>query len=157
MRRLGLGAWQWTALGAIAIGSLALSCGGDGPIRRGGELTGSQEVPPVSTSGSGEVKLKIARDGTLIRYKLEVEGLSNVLFAHIHVGPPGVNGPIIFNLATAPFTEVEGELTAADLAPAPAQGVADFADAIEIIESGGTYANVHTAAFPGGEVRGQIE
>jgi CHRD domain len=143
--------------GAVALAALAPSCGGDGPIVRVADLTGSQEVPPVTTTGSGFAKFKIARDGSQIRYQLSVEDLPGVLFAHIHVGAPGVNGPIIFNLATAPFTEIEGDLTAADLAPAPAQGIVDFADAIAAIESGATYANAHTAQNPGGEVRGQIE
>jgi len=156
MRRLGVR--ELSAVCAFALGALVLSCGGgDGPIKRGADLTGSEEVPPVTTDGSGSLELKIARDGSQIRYKLAVEGLTNVLFAHIHVGPPGVNGPVILNLATSSFTEIEGDLTAADLAPAPAQGINNFADAIAAIEDGGTYSNVHTAANPGGEIRGQIE
>jgi hypothetical protein len=119
-------------------------------------LDGSEETPPTSVSGSGEGTFVINNDQTQIEFDLSQTGLENVLFAHIHVGPPGVAGPIIFNLAGGSFTEVTGTLTAADLAPAPAQGINTFADAVNSILAGNTYANIHTAQFPGGAVRGQI-
>ena len=142
---------------ALALGALLLSCGGDGPHIRTADLTGAQETPPVTTSGSGSAKFKLSLDRTLIRYQVEVEGLTNVLFAHVHVGQPGEAGPIIFNLATSSFTEVSGDLTSEDLIPAPAQGITDFSDAYDAMLNGGTYVNVHTLSHPGGEVRGQIE
>ena len=52
-----------------------------------------------------------------------------------------------------------GTITAADILAITAQGLAagDFAGAVRALESGNTYANVHTTNFPAGEIRGQIK
>jgi hypothetical protein len=86
--------------------------------------------------------------------------------AHIHFGSsPASNGPPIF-----PFIEPYADnfplgvtsgtyvttLTAASLLPDPADGINTFADAVSAIESGHTYFNIHTVAFPGGEIAGEI-
>lgn len=146
----------WVLAAALLSTAVLQSCGGDDDDVFFADLEGSQEVPPVSTDAEGAGFFKLRNGETEIEFLLEQGGLQSVLFAHIHVGPPGVNGPIIFNLATAPFTEVSGTLTAADLIPNPGQGIRNFADAVAAIKSGNTYANIHTQAFPGGEIRGQI-
>jgi hypothetical protein len=53
---------------------------------------------------------------------------------------------------------VTGTIAAADVHAIPAQGLSadDFADLLRVIRAGATYANVHTVAFPAGEIRGQI-
>jgi len=56
------------------------------------------------------------------------------------------NGPLI-----------EGTFTEADLIARPALGFGGtLAELIALMESGGVYVNVHTTAYPGGEIRGQI-
>jgi CHRD domain/PEP-CTERM motif len=47
-------------------------------------------------------------------------------------------------------------LTSASLLPDPADGINTFAEAVNAIEAGQTYFNIHTVAFPGGEIAGQI-
>ena len=47
-------------------------------------------------------------------------------------------------------------LTPASLIPDPADGINTFAQAVSAIEAGETYFNIHTVAFPGGEIAGQI-
>ena len=47
-------------------------------------------------------------------------------------------------------------LTAANLLPDPADGINTFAEAVNAIEAGQTYFNIHTVANPGGEIAGQI-
>ncbi|MGA9922556.1 MAG: CHRD domain-containing protein, partial [Isosphaeraceae bacterium] len=85
--------------------------------------------------------------------------------AHIHFGNPGVEGPILFpfiepNANNFPLDVTSGTyvttLTAASLIPDPADGINTFAEAVNAIEAGHTYFNIHTVAFPGGEIRGQI-
>jgi hypothetical protein len=84
--------------------------------------------------------------------------------AHIHLGAPGVEGPILFpfiepNANNFPLDVTSGTyvttLTAASLIPDPADGINTFAEAVNAIEAGHTYFNIHTVAFPGGEIRGQ--
>jgi hypothetical protein len=84
---------------------------------------------------------------------------SGLTAGHIHFGMPGANGPVIL-----PFPNItpllgmtsgtfSGALTAASLTP---QGpILTFADAVAAFEAGNTYSNLHTANFPGGEIRGQ--
>jgi hypothetical protein len=74
--------------------------------------------------------------------------------AHIHLGGVGQNGGIILPLKAGP-SPMSGTLKAADLKPTG--NVSTFADAIDAIRAGSTYVNLHTAANPGGEIRGQLK
>src|SRR5688572_7668049 len=118
-----------------------------------GNLTGTQEVPPTGSSatGFGRVTLNDAENSITVSvyYGSAAAPLSsNVTAGHIH-GPaaPGVNAPIIFNLA--PTTGVTfGSVVNAVIAVTPAQ-IAD-------LKAGLWYFNIHTVNFGGGEIRGQI-
>ena len=103
--------------------------------------------------------------GTSLHYKLIVANLVDTLQAHIHVGPPGENGPVVaFLYPSAPPAQLipgrfsgvlaEGEITAADLI-GPLAG-ASLADLLDEITAGNTYVNAHTVVNPGGEIRGPI-
>src|SRR5439155_11311429 len=111
--------------------------------------------------------------GTELSYQLIVANIDNVIAAHIHLGPPQVNGPIVVFLA-GPFAPgggrtdgvlAEGTITAANLI-GPLAGH-PLSDLVAEMESGNAYANVHTndgvdgvntgpGDFPGGEIRGPI-
>jgi hypothetical protein len=139
------------------------------------QLTGAQEVPPVSTAATGTVDLTVNDDRTQINYRVQTVPpfTSDVRVAHIHIGHPGVNGPVVLffcSNTTPPGTPagvpvpqacpvaggtITGTLTAADLIPRPEVGVDTFADAVGQILNGNSYSNVHTVLFPGGEIRGQ--
>jgi CHRD domain len=159
-----------------------LGCGGDDDDteQRSANLTGAQEVPPVTvTSANGTATLTFNEARTQIDFILEIlTALPNIREAHLHIGPAGVNGPIVLDFCTnpalinppagvplpptcppAPF-RLTGSLTAANLRPITpaiqAAGVNSFADAVSNILSGNAYVNVHTSAFTGGEIRGQV-
>jgi len=53
---------------------------------------------------------------------------------------------------------VTGTLTAASVVGPTAQGIAagEFAEVVQAIRNGAAYANVHSQAFPGGEIRDQV-
>jgi hypothetical protein len=89
-----------------------------------------------------------------VTYLVRYSGLSGpVAAAHIHTGAVGVSGGVILPLVAGP-SPMTGTLTAANFA---ASGpVTTFAEAVAAIRAGTTYFNVHTAAHPGGEIRGQI-
>jgi CHRD domain len=140
-------------------------------------LTGIQEVVAgtIITDATGTFTATINDDSTLT-YTLSYKNLSSaVQQAHIHIGATKTSGNIsIFlcsNLSNPPAGTpacpddathsgtVSRTVSAADVtALAASQGVpaGDFADVVRAIASHVTYANVHTANHPSGEIRGQI-
>ena len=135
-------------------------------------LSGDDEVPARATPATGVAKFKLREDGTVLLYKINVENIENVVAAHIHCAPAGVNGPVGVTLfGGAPGggpvsgTLAEGTITTAD--PGNACGWTDLASILAAINGGATYVNVHTndgvaptntgpGDFPGGEIRGQV-
>lgn len=120
----------------------------------GGPMSGAQENPPVVTTATGQGTAIISADGSTIWYIVTYSGLSGTVnAAHIHTGAAGSNGGVILPLTPGPSPMV-GTLTAANFtASGP---VTTFAQAVAAIKAGTTYYNLHTAANPGGEIRGQI-
>ena len=106
-------------------------------------LTGANEVPPVTTSASGDGAISIADDGS-VSGSVTTKGVQGTA-AHIHMAAAGNNGPVI-----VPFTK-EG-----DTYKAPA-GAKLNADQLKAFKSGNLYVNVHSAANPNGEIRGQLK
>jgi hypothetical protein len=118
-------------------------------------LSGAQEVPPVNTDASGSATVTISSDGSSLSYRVSYQGLSGAASAaHIHFGARGQNGPVILPLehGASPFS---GTLTATNLERVP-DGPQSFAAAVREIRQGDMYVNIHTAANPGGEIRGQL-
>lgn len=126
------------------------------------QLTGAEETPTIINTGAvGNATITIDRAAQKITYRVNVYNLPSGLTAsHIHVGPPGITGPIIFNFAVTQNVSndfaIVGEVTAADLVARAAQGINSFEDAIFAIASGNAYVNVHSSVNPGGEIRGQL-
>lgn len=126
-----------------------------GPMRVNAFLSGRQEVPSVATAEAGDGVVAISHDQNRIIVDASFTGLADSTAAHIHLGGPGENGPILFTLAGAPYmSPLQAMLTEADLSAQP--GVADMRDAIAALISGRAYFNLHTMTNPGGELRGQI-
>jgi hypothetical protein len=133
------------------------------------DLSGFQEVPAVSTTGTGELLASIAHDESSIDYTLTYQNLegTTTAAAHIHLGQRGVNGGVIAFLcggggkpACPPVSgSVSGTITAADVIGPAAQGIAagELAEMIAAMRQGVTYVNAHTDKHPGGEIRGQIK
>jgi CHRD domain len=129
------------------------------------KLTGDQETPAVTTDATGRASFTITDNDTKIHFRISSRGLDRIIQAHIHVGARGVAGPIVLFLfststASGPMSgegwSVSGTVTAADLKAHPEVGAGTFADVVKQIRAGNTYANIHTVAHPGGEIRGQI-
>jgi hypothetical protein len=149
------GRMQWTALGAVllalGVGGCASDSGSGGmggmmsQMMGGGNvaLSGSNEVPPVSTEAKGSGKITVSSDKS-VSGSVTTSGINGTA-AHIHTGAAGSNGPVI-----VPLTK-SGDNTWS--VPAGAK----LTDAqYAAYTSGGTYVNVHSAAHPGGEIRAQL-
>ena len=113
-------------------------------------LTGAQESPPIASTatGSGEVILNAAQD--MITVDLIWDGLVGgpASAAHIHCcAPPGTNAGVLFALSGVP-SATSGAI--------PEQTFAVTSVQVTELEAGLMYFNIHDAAFPGGEIRGQI-
>lgn len=107
-------------------------------------LSGSQEIPPVTTQASGAGTISVAADKS-VRGSVTISGMAATA-AHIHEAAAGTNGPIIIPLVK----------TADNVWSVP-EG-AKLTDAqYESYKSGNLYYNAHSAAYRGGEIRGQIK
>jgi hypothetical protein len=106
-------------------------------------LSGAEEVPPVTTAAKGSGTLMIGNDGA-VSGSITTTGVTATA-AHIHEAAMGKNGPVV-----VPFTKT-GD------AWGPAAGAKLTEAQMASFKAGNLYVNVHSAANPGGEVRGQLK
>ncbi len=109
-------------------------------------LCGAQEAPtPNAAVGIGAGMVSIDRNKTNVHVELVTNALTgNAAAGHIHGGAKAVSGPVIIGFPSVAGNQVSGFFNV----PRPT-----FADSIT---NGLAYLNVHTAAFGGGEIRGQL-
>lgn len=111
-------------------------------------LTGAQQVPPMTTKGTGTADLTYDPATRAVTWAITYRGLSSpVTMAHFH-GPAaeGKNGPVVVWLTkkgSPVASPIKGEAT---LTPEQAKQFA----------AGEWYVNVHTKDHPAGEIRGQV-
>lgn len=109
-----------------------------------GAMTGAAEVPAKTTARKGTAAATLDTATKALTYSVEYTGLSGpATAAHFH-GPadPATNAGVVLPFAS-PASPIKGTATLTD---------AQMAD----LMAGKWYANVHTAANPGGEIRGQM-
>lgn len=151
---------------ALAAGTTLLWASAAGMQKKiAAKLSGSEQVPPVQTKGSGQFQGTITGEKS-ISYQLKYSGLSSrVTAAHIHTGMRKTNGPIVVFFCggggrpscPASGGTVTGTISAASVVAGGNIKRGDLAEVIRAITSGNAYVNVHTTKYPGGEIRGQIE
>ena len=103
----------------------------------------------------------ISIQGAQIVYQVDVQGIENVLFSHIHIAPEGENGPVRLNLCGTDDTPGcstigTGTLVSDSNAVTAGTPAITFDSLVSAIRAGNAYVNVHTTANAGGEIRGQI-
>ena len=110
------------------------------------QMSAAQEVPTNASTATGNGLISFDSVTKKFTARMTLTGLAATV-AHIHTGAVGVNGPVIFPLTqTAAGSGIW--VSAADATLSDAQ--------ITALTTGGLYFNAHSAAFPGGEIRGQI-
>jgi len=130
-------------LAAAAMLLVALAAGSAQAAEVKLTLSGANEVPPVMTSAAGSGTITVGDDGA-VSGSVTTTGVGGTA-AHIHVGAAGKNGPVI-----VPLTK-DG-----DTYKVPA-GAKLTAEQLASFKAGDLYVNVHSAANPGGEIRGQLK
>ena len=159
----------WLASGAMVVACALFACGGSssGPSNTfTAQLSGANEAPqPVTTSGTGSATF--TRNGNTVTYTATASGLSgDAKAAHIHIGAPGVAGPVIVDIAglspppAGTSTTMSGSFTEANIknptTPPLSPPITTMDQLFDQIRAGNAYFNIHTAAHSGGEIRGQL-
>ncbi len=108
------------------------------------QMDAKDEVPPNDSAGKATAQLTYDKDSKLLTWSISYSGLTGpATAAHFH-GPaaPGANAGVALPIGVA---------------PSPIVGKATLTDAQATDFLGGKwYMNMHTAAHPGGEIRGQV-
>ncbi|WP_460610732.1 CHRD domain-containing protein [Hymenobacter terrigena] len=105
-------------------------------------INGAQQVPANNTTAAGAFAGVYTSSNKLLTYTVTFSGFTPSA-AHIHSGAPGVNGAVAipFSSLTSPIT---GTVTLTD-------------DQANQLLNNGMYVNMHSTAFPNGEIRGDIK
>jgi hypothetical protein len=134
----------------VAAGALAVAGCGMMDRDKGGAgvmsvpLSGKNEVPPNATTGSGTARVEL--EGSVIKWNVTYSGTTGPVTAgHFH-GPAaaGANAGVVVPFTGALTSPIVGQATLT-----PAQ--------VDQVKQGLWYVNLHTAANPGGELRGQVK
>jgi CHRD domain len=134
-----------TMLVTLALGATVVFAGPAFAEKMKATLDGKSEVPAVTTSGTGTADIDYDAATKKLTWKVTYSGLSGpATAAHFH-GPaePGKNAGVAVAIPNATSSPAEGSATLTD------------AQAADLV-AGKYYVNVHTAANPGGEIRGQV-
>jgi hypothetical protein len=109
------------------------------------KLDGASETPPRDTKATGSADVTLDTVSRVLTWKVDYSGLSGpATMAHFH-------GPAAPGTAAGPTVSLTGSLTS------PIKGSATITDGqIGDLRGGLWYVNVHTAKYPGGEIRGQV-
>lgn len=136
-----------------------LSYVGGGPVSYVAELRPQSEVPPATSNAFGSAFVTLDLVNNTVAWEVNSSGVVSPIASHIHRGAAGVAGPVIINFATTAaqiqnghtkgFGTIEAQQTSV-LQPSDLTALANPATAA------GYYVNLHSTAFPGGEIRGQL-
>ncbi len=134
-----------TVLATLALGAAVAYAGPAFADKMKATLNGAAEVPPVTTAGKGTAEVDFDPATKKLSWKVTHSGLSGpATAAHFH-GPadPSKNAGVAGAIPNAGSSPAEGSATLTD------------AQAADLV-AGKYYVNIHTAANPGGEIRGQV-
>jgi hypothetical protein len=134
-----------TMLATLALGAAVAFAGPAFADKMKATLDGKAEVPPNTSAAKGTADIDYDPASKKLSWKVTYSGLSGpATAAHFH-GPAeaGKNAGVAVAIPNATSSPVEGSATLTD------------AQAADLV-AGKYYVNIHTAANPGGEIRGQV-
>jgi CHRD domain-containing protein len=136
-------------LAALAAALLVTAPAGAAVKKLNANLSGAQETAPGGDpDGSGTAKLSFNRAKKRVCFNIRVKNIDDVLAAHIHRGGKGVAGSIEVDLIAAPRSGTH--FTGCT------KGVARSLIKAILKHPRRFYVNVHTMAYQGGAIRGQL-
>ncbi|MDP3070050.1 MAG: CHRD domain-containing protein [Opitutaceae bacterium] len=139
-----------TLLAVGAAGALVFSASAQ-VIELRATINGAQENPAVTTPAAGNAVMLYDVGTNTFDLIISITGLTNTVTAsHIHEAAMGVNGAVVTNLGGEAVYFRSGNTLTATF-----RNITHSGDRLRLIQ-GGAYFNLHTAANPGGEVRGQL-
>lgn len=109
------------------------------------QLAGTNEVPPNASAGTGKLEASLDKQSSVLSWTVTYSGLTGPVKAgHFH-GPAaaGANAGVALGFTGSVESPIKGSATLT-------------ASQLEDLMAGKWYVNLHTAANPGGEVRGQV-
>lgn len=133
---------QGIAAGAALAFALTPALALAAPVVLGAALTGAAETGGGDADGAGAFSVEIDAESGDFCYTLTASGIDKPTMAHVHSGAAGADGPPVVTI------EVASDMCMA-VEPAVLKPIVE--------NPAGFYVNVHTAAFPKGAVRGQLE
>jgi len=144
----------------LILAGTAIGLAGEGQKYFSAELTGLG-----GSQASGKATFALNKEGTVLHYKVTVSNAVDINMAHIHLAPPGKDGPVaawLYPSGPPPALKegkFEGTLAEGDIKAESLQGdlkSKPLSALVEKIEAGEAYVNVHTKGKPAGEIRGQM-
>ena len=149
-----------TIVALLALGSCKDDVGVTVTERFSATMSGANVLPPITTTATGTAQFTYVGDIKTLFYEVDVTGIDSVTLAHIHApAPVDSSAGVALNLYTTGkskglgFTGVLATGVAGQLGP-PANMTLD--SLLVLMRNGHAYVNVHTAAHPAGEIRGQV-
>jgi len=137
-----------TSVAFLGLGLQASALNLDDKLLFTAKMNGTQETPAVSTNAVGVASFTLNKTRDTMCVTISVNGLSGAITsAHVHNGAFGVAGGVATALpSSGTSNQIKTMLTGTNVSPAN----------IQKYMNGLMYVNVHTAANPNGEIRGQI-
>ena len=135
--------------------------GGNEPETFTATLDGASEVPPVTTDATGSAGFTVTTStGTptvvTVAYSATVTGLSGpATAAHIHGPASTTEAAGIIVPLTVSGTGTSGQIISGSFTTTGNPNVS-VDSLVVLMRNGNSYINIHTAANPDGEIRGQI-
>ncbi len=107
------------------------------------DLKGASEVPPTDSAATGTAEVNVDTATKEVKWAIQFSGLTgDATAAHFH-------GPAAVGENAGPAVDISGKIES---------GSATLTDAqLADLQAGKLYINIHTAKFPDGEIRGQVE
>jgi hypothetical protein len=112
------------------------------PMQVTGTFSGANEVPAVTTSATGNVSATYNKSTKTLNYTVTYSGLTPTA-GHFHIGAPGVAGPVVITFPYLAYSPITGSTLLTQLQE-------------DALLAGNMYANLHTAANTGGEIRANV-